>query len=90
MAASINHLAMVSRTVTDVPNWSSDLQVRSKASPMAEVAAASNETSWFKSSNEGYFIAKLPEMYERERKNGSQSPRLEAVSVMEQATPPNN
>src|SRR5689334_12533177 len=45
-AASIIRLAMISRTVQADPKFRSDLQARSNASPIAEVAASSNQMYW--------------------------------------------
>ena len=68
---------------TAEPKFRSDLQALSKASPIAKVATSSNETFWIEIIFIGTFVK-----HERERRSLSQSPRLEAISVMEQATLP--
>jgi hypothetical protein len=60
----------------------SDLQARSKASPIVEVAASSNQTFWI-----GVIAISTSEKHERERRSVSQSPRLEAVSVILKPAP---
>src|SRR6185437_6089326 len=46
LAASIIRFAMISRTVQADPKFRSALQARSKASPIARVAASSNQMFW--------------------------------------------
>ena len=78
LATATIRFAMISRTVQAVPKLRSDLQALSKASPIAEVAVSSNATFWIGNTTH----RDLPKTYERERESVSQSPGLEAVSMM--------
>ena len=80
LAAAIIRFAMISGTAD--PKFRSDLQALSKASPIAKVAASSNQTFWV-----GMIFIGTSRKYERERRSVSQSPRLEAVSVMAKPVP---
>ena len=84
LAAATIRFAMISRTVQAVPKLRSDLQALSKASPIAEVAVSSNANVLDRND----IHRDLPKTYERERgRSVSQSPRLEAVSVMPESGP---
>src|SRR6185312_16488263 len=65
------------------PEFRSDLQARSKASPIMDVTTSSNDSCCI-----GLLVIVTSRNNERERKSVSRSPRLEAISVIGHIRPP--
>jgi hypothetical protein len=78
VATAIIRFAMISRTVHAVPKLRSDLQALSKAFAHCRGCGVVERNVL----DRNIIHRDLPKTYERERGSVSQSPRLEAVSVM--------